>query len=126
MRATGFIEESVKQARDTGRDALRVGREVWLAGLGVMQSAQVETTRTFDTLVAKGRRVEERQRKTVHTVQDEVTRRVEEASGMVRDGVQRVVAGTLHRFGVPTRTDVAELQTRVEQLQSRLKTLSAV
>ena len=126
MKATGFFEDSVKQARDTGRDAIRMGREIWLAGLGAVQSAQTETTRTFDTLVAKGRRVEERQRRTAHTVRDDVARRVEEASDAVGDGVQRLVAGTLHRFGIPTRTDVAELQTRVEQLRTRLKTLSTV
>ena len=115
----------------TKGDLRESAEKVWLAGLGALATAEEEGSKAFKSLVTKG----ERYQKALKEPVDRATRRM---SGTVRD-VRGRAAGTirkvedlfdhqvtsaLHRLGVPTRGEVADLTRRVEALTRKLQATS--
>ena len=106
---------------DLGNDAVKLGRQVWLAGLGLVATVEENAAGAFDRLVAKGRRsrfapVAEAE-KVVTTARRQVKKVGREVGGVVEDQV----AVVLGRLGVPSRREVQELTRRVETLAQSLR-----
>jgi len=113
-------DKEKKDLRDDLRDS---AHEIWLAGLGALSAVEESGSKVFRDLVEKGKGYETRGREAV----DEARDRVEEAAGKARGSaegawdrvqgqVDESVTGALHRFGVPTRDEIATLTKRVEEL----------
>ena len=96
---------------------------VWLAGLGALATAGREGEKMFDTLVARGRELEKdvdrpvkragaRVRGTVRAA----TSRAGKSLGGIQDSIDETVSSALHRLGVPTQAEIAELGKKVEKL----------
>lgn len=124
-------------------DVAEKAREIWLAGLGALSAVEEEGGRLFTNLVDRGQSYEKKRQRQLgealneaaakprelaasaqelanrpltymSAMQDNLTRRVEEA-----------LTTALDRFGVPTRQEVKELTRMVETLTQKVETLAA-
>lgn len=116
--------------RELAKDAADRGRDVWLAGLGALATAEEEGTTLFQTLVRRGEKMEARGKERIESVRTDLTTRQRELSDRVTGSVDDVVETTveplitaLKRFGVPTRTEVQELSANVDALAKRVNAL---
>lgn len=105
--------------------------QVWLAGLGAMAQAQAQGNKAFETLVSDGLAFQRKSQEEAQQRFEEATERFasmaqglgQQASGRI-DKLEHVfeerVARALHRLGMPTLQDIADLQTRVSDLEAQL------
>lgn len=118
---------AAKQVKDTAS-------KVWLAGLGAVAMAEEEGGKLFKGLVSRGKQFEETGREKLEQAQQTVEamagvakHKVEAATSDVRDRAGELwskvedewddrMARTLKKFGVPTRSEIARLTRRIEEL----------
>jgi len=113
-----------------GMNALS-SHQIWLAGLGAMAQAQAQGSKAFETLVSDGLAFQQKSQQQAQQRFAEATERLtqltqnlgQQASGRI-DKLEHVfeerVARALHRLGMPTLQDIAELQARVADLEAQL------
>lgn len=107
--------------------------QIWLAGLGAMAQAQAQGSKAFETLVNDGLAFQHKSQQEAQERFAEATERLtqftqnigQQASGRI-DKLEHVfeerVARALHRLGMPTLQDLADLQARVTDLEAQLAT----
>jgi poly(hydroxyalkanoate) granule-associated protein len=105
--------------------------QIWLAGLGAMAQAQAQGNKAFETLVSDGLAFQRKSQEEAQQRFQEATERFanmaqglgQQATGRI-DKLEHVfeerVARALHRLGMPTLQDIADLQARVADLEARL------
>ena len=105
--------------------------QIWLAGLGAMAQAQAEGSKAFENLVSDGLAFQRKSQQEAQQRFQEATERLtqitqdigQQAGGRL-DKLEQVfeerVARALHRLGMPTLQDIADLQARVADLESQL------
>jgi poly(hydroxyalkanoate) granule-associated protein len=113
--------ESFDKAR---REIASAGRNLWLAGLGVVAEVEEGGRDLFGQLVERGRPFEERQRKALEQVGDRTGEAVREATQLVQDTVEFETKGMLKKLGLLTREDVQILTARLETLSRKLDDLA--
>jgi poly(hydroxyalkanoate) granule-associated protein len=113
-----------EMARTLPAGAAQVGRQVYLAGLGAVSVATNAGETLSDMLVEEGRRAYYRERKRVDALVKSAATEVEQATHVIEDGFNQASRVALGRLGMPTRRDVADLTTRVEQLTAKVDTLA--
>lgn len=101
---------SVEQIRDAAR-------EIWLAGLAAFTQAQKQGSDLYDSLRKEGEKVESRVRK----LAEDSSRKARSAAENLEQGFETRLAETLNRLGVPSRTDLGQLQERLEEMENLLK-----
>jgi poly(hydroxyalkanoate) granule-associated protein len=122
----------VKLPKEIADGVTTRGRDVWLAGLGALATAEQEGTALYDrlvkqgeTLVRRGETMEKRGRERFEALKDEVEARREEAVEKVETTVYDPMVDALGRLGVPTRAEVGRLSAQVESLTERVNLLIA-
>ncbi|MFN8653584.1 MAG: phasin family protein [Gemmatimonadales bacterium] len=93
--------------------------EIWLAGLGAFALAGEEGGRLFKSLVKKGEGLEKMNKARIGKIADKVDGLRGEAKHAVAKVTTPIEAGmtsAMHRLGVPTRKEIANLTKRVEEL----------
>lgn len=103
---------------------LREGaHDIWLAGLGAFALAGEEGGRLFKSLVKKGEGLEKENKGRINKLAGRVEGRIEGLRGearsavaMVRTPIEAGMTSAMHRLGVPTRKEIANLTKRVEEL----------
>jgi poly(hydroxyalkanoate) granule-associated protein len=117
--------------KDVPAEVLEAAQRIWFAGLGAMVLAQEEgtrladgTTRLFARLVEHGRELEKNVPSPLARVKD-AAGAAEESWAKVLSMLDAQVAATLHRLGVPTRDEIAELTRRIEQLSASIDSLKS-
>ena len=120
------------QVEALGKDAVETGRNVWLAGLGVVAEAETQGKDLFENLVKKGETFEARTKKGLDETVDHAGERLKKAREWFEDktdgrlgGASSVFTRALHRFGVPTRDDIHALSQRVEVLTEKVEAIGA-
>lgn len=101
----------------------RTARALYLAGLGAATSARQQGQALFTLFVTEGRRIERRER---HHLSGRMNRLKRGTSDLVGTLGRRVESGCrafLSRGGLPTRNDLNELATRLDELADRLNRL---
>ena len=105
--------------------------QIWLAGLGAMAQAQAQGNKAIESLVSDGLAFQRRSQEEARQRFEEATERFtsmaqglgQQASGRV-DKLEHMfeerVARALHHLGMPTLQDIADLQTRVADLEAQL------
>ena len=100
-------------------DPTETAQKIWFAGLGALAVAEEEGSKLFKNLVTKGKQTSE--------WADLPQRAVKETKGRIKTAATRIetevddkVQAVLHRFGVPTRTEIETLSKRVEALTRTL------
>ena len=105
--------------------------QIWLAGLGAMAQAQAQGSKAIETLVSDGLAFQRKSQEEARQRFEEATERLTSmAQGLGQqtagrfDKLEHVfeerVARALHRLGMPTLQDIADLQTRVADLEAQL------
>lgn len=105
--------------------------QIWLAGLGAMAQAQAQGNKAFETLVSDGLAFQRKSQEEAQQRFQEATERFAHlAQGLGQQTTGRIdklehvfeerVARALHRLGMPTLQDIADLQARVADLEARL------
>ncbi len=105
--------------------------QIWLAGLGAMAQAQAQGSKAIETLVNDGLAFQRKSQEEARQRFEEATERLTSmAHGLGQQTAGRIdklehvfeerVARALHRLGMPTLQDIADLQTRVADLEARL------
>jgi poly(hydroxyalkanoate) granule-associated protein len=105
--------------------------QIWLAGLGAMAQAQAQGSKAIETLVNDGLAFQRRSQEEARQRFEEATERLTSmAQGLGQQTAGRIdkleqvfeerVARALHRLGMPTLQDIAELQARVADLEAQL------
>jgi poly(hydroxyalkanoate) granule-associated protein len=105
---------------------------VWLAGLGALSVVEDQGTKLFRALVQEGKSWEQKQRaeaeKTLKAAEKEGEQAAEAAKETLNKQVlRRVRSGVdtaLDRAGVPTRTDLEDLQAQVDTLAQKADRLA--
>lgn len=114
-----------RRIQELGRGMREAGRHVWLAGLGAIGTVDQESRGLFADLVARGQRLEDRERPAIEKRFRSVGERVDGFRRDVEKGVEERVSNTLQRFGVPGRDEVHQLIERVEALTRQVEGLTA-
>ena len=93
--------------------------DIWLAGLGAFALAGEEGGKLFRDLVKKGEGLEKVNKARIN----KMVERAESLRGDARHAIARVgnpleagMTGAMHRIGMPTRKEIADLSRRVEEL----------
>lgn len=109
---------------DMQKELKESAHKIWLAGLGALAAAGEESKTLFSNLVERGQELESR---SMHQV-DKVKGRMKDAKtnagalwDKVAEGFDGQVASALHRLGVPTRDEIANLTARVEELTKSIE-----
>jgi len=119
-KRTGKVSE---QARKVGDDVAKLGRNVWLAGLGAYSLAEEEARSAFDKLVSRGEKVEKEEKGVVGKTFDRAADGARKFGTKVEDTVHDTVTTVLHRAGVPSRDEIRTLIDRVEELNKKVEKL---
>ena len=93
--------------------------EIWLAGLGAFALAGEEGGRLFKSLVKKGEGLEKINKARINKLADRVEGLRGDAMtamGRVKTPIEAGMTNAMHRLGVPTRKEIANLTKRVEEL----------
>ena len=105
--------------------------QIWLAGLGAMAQAQAQGSKAIETLVNDGLNFQRKSQEEARQRFEEATERFASmAQGLGQQTAGRIdklehvfeerVARALHRLGMPTLQDMADLQARVADLEAQL------
>jgi poly(hydroxyalkanoate) granule-associated protein len=125
------IQEAVIEGGKNVSKAYKESAEqIWLAGLGAFSKAQADGTKTFDSLVKEGQRL---QSKAQGAVQEKFAELSSKANGMSSDLMAKAtgqwdklegifeerVSKALKRMGIPTNQDIADLNKKIDALSGK-------
>jgi poly(hydroxyalkanoate) granule-associated protein len=112
---------------DPGIDkrARKLGREIWLVGLGAVAMAGDETRRLIERLRDRGERFEQDESNSVRKAYDGARGKVRKTGDRVEGALRGTVGSALQRSGVPSQDEIRTLIERVEQLTARVDNLRA-
>ncbi len=123
------------KAEQMSRSIVESAQQIWMAGVGAFTRAQGEGSKLFEALVKEGMTIEQTTRKLATGKVDAVRDAVEDRVGVVReravdtwDRLEKVfedrVQRALNRLGVPSREDLTDLTSRVNELTAELRKLT--
>ncbi len=127
---TGKTKSEVKdtasrtRVQDLGKDVKNAGRQVWLAGLGAVESVDQTSRGLFSDLVNRGRRFEDRELPALEDRFRKVGDRIAAFRDRLEHDVEERLSSTLQRFGVPDRDEVHDLIERIEKLTRKVEGLT--
>ncbi|MCP3978325.1 MAG: phasin family protein [bacterium] len=104
-----------------GDEAMKIGRNTYLFGLGAVVTAEEEMRGVIDRMVQKG----EGAQKDDALMIGKATGKVKEFGHQVEEKVESTVSATLNRAGIPNRGEIRTLIMRVEELTEKVDALAA-
>jgi poly(hydroxyalkanoate) granule-associated protein len=104
-------------------DLRESAHKVWLAGLGVLATAEREGSKVFQKFVEAGEELEGRGRERFRDARAEASERFERLTDKLGGSAESQVAKTLERLGVPSRDEIRELAKQVERLATKVDSL---
>lgn len=116
-----------KQFAELPADVAAAAQRIWFAGLGAVSMAQDEGGKLFASLVSVGEQLEKQMRAAVPaaaTVRG-ATNGAEDAFKKVQAMFDAQLISALHRLGVPTRDEIAQLTKRIEALTASIEKLKS-
>lgn len=122
-----IIATTTQKAQDAVEKVQETAQNVWFAGLGALTMAEDQGGKLFKTLVKKGEVVDSKNKKVYGSMVKDVSARIEVVKESVVDatsgtinkiesGLESSMAGVLHTFGVPTRSEIKTLTRKVDAL----------
>lgn len=114
-----------KKEKNTGTELRDAANKIWLAGLGALATAEEEGGKMFKKLVAKGEDFEGRNKEQFEEQVTKAKKTADKAWDNLTSTIDERVTGTLHRLGVPSRTEIQKLTKRVEELTAKVDQLKA-
>ena len=128
-------EAAVHHARGVSKSVMDSAQQIWLAGLGAFVKAQAEGGKLFESLVKEGAALDAKTRKLTGARMAEARGNVAATLGQVRERSQETwdklekvfenrVSRALGRLGVPGRSEIRTLTSRVEELSREVRKLT--
>ena len=122
-----------RRTKQSAKNPKSADRTIWLAGLGAVSVAQKRGGELISELITEGYQFRTRAQELVQEVASQATEQAKDALAPFQAefkrnikklgaAVQNGVAGALAVFGIPSKSDVAELTQRVAALSKQLKT----
>lgn len=115
--------KAMDKAAEVREDLMKIGRQVWLAGLGLMAVAEEKGRETFDTLIEKGQG-KDVEKTIVGKVINQASEQMATVTKKVEGTVQDTSKAVLHRFGMPTHDEIEALIARVETLTAKVEAMN--
>ena len=101
--------------------------QIWLAGLAAFAKSKREGNKLFDSLVEEGKNLQEQSRSQIENAQqwfETADKTGNKARVKLEKLLDKRLAQTLTRAGIPTQHDVDALVQKIETLEKRLKKMS--
>lgn len=111
----------VDQAKKIGDELVHAGTSVFHAGVGVIATTEGQLRETFGQMVDRGKQYEDDDSKLF----SRATREARELGRQLEERVEKVVAATLNRAGVPGRDEIERLGRRIETLTLKVDELAS-
>lgn len=111
-------EEAAEKPRHR-KPMFNIARNVLMAGVGAMALAQDEIEEFVEKLIERGEIAENEGRKLVREIVDKRKQRVEK----VEDELSKRVEEALTRLNVPTKADIAALSEKINSLAKLIEEL---
>ena len=89
-------------------------KRVFYTGVGITATAAEKLQQSIDELVSKGKISEEEGKKVV----DDLVKDTESKREALEDKVKKAVESVMSKLQLPTREELKEMQTRLEQLEA--------
>jgi poly(hydroxyalkanoate) granule-associated protein len=135
-KGTARKTQAQSQAERLQKTLSESAQQIWLAGVGAFGRAQAEGTKLFEGLVKEGLNLEKSARQFAgggaEVVRDAVEARVGQARERATDTWDRLekvfedrVQRALIKLGVPGRSDLKDLSSRVDALTAELRRQNA-
>ncbi len=112
----------MKNVKEIGTSAFGLGRNIFMAGLGVVATANDRSRNLFDSLVEKGATRTKQTDETPGPAR-KLGQKLTDMGRDTQDRIQTRVAGGLTRFGIPSRNEVLALTQSVETLTEKVQGL---
>ena len=113
---------NLNSIKDQAKDGVR---NIWLAGLGVVATAEQNSKMAFGGLVEKGQTYRAEKSDEDGTPSPSASERAKQLIGKIEAPMVNGVKGVLTRMGVPNRDEVQSLSASVEKLTLKVETLQA-
>ncbi len=125
MNQAENVYDNAKAAVDQVREnVMTTGRTLWLAGLGVVATAQDQGRKVFDEMVEKGKSFEVQEPSTmVGKAMDQAQLQVKSVRQSIETNINEASRVVLHRMGLPSHDEIQSLISRVEQLTLKVEAL---
>jgi poly(hydroxyalkanoate) granule-associated protein len=114
-----MVKDVRTHSRAAAKSMAELTRAVLLSGVGAAGLAMDETKALLDKLVERGEIAEKDARK----MMDDLRLRSRNQAEQTRTETERQVTETLHRMGVPSKEDLAELNAKVTLLTQKIDEL---
>ncbi|MCB1049885.1 MAG: phasin family protein [Acidobacteria bacterium] len=108
------VERIAKPLRETGRFA-------WLAGLGVAATGFDFANKSFNLLVERGKTFESEKKPKIEKFGQETKAKAKKVTDRVEDFTRKNLEKGLAKLGIPTREEIQNLTTQVENLTAKLR-----
>jgi poly(hydroxyalkanoate) granule-associated protein len=133
VQKTSASKKSSEPLKGSVKDS---AQQIWQAGLGAFNKAQLEGTKAFEALVKEGVSF---QRKTQSAAEEKISEATQKMTGMAADISSKAtgqwdklenifedrVAKALNKLGVPSAKDINDLIARIDDLNKSVQKLSA-
>ena len=133
LQKTSTSKKSSEPLKGSVKDS---AQQIWQAGLGAFNKAQLEGTKAFEALVKEGVNF---QRKTQSAAEEKISEATQKMTGMAADISSKAtgqwdklenifedrVAKALNKLGVPSAKDINALIARIDDLNKSVQKLSA-
>jgi len=117
------VDNIKTNVQDMTKTIVEPGRQVWLAGLGVVATVGGEVKHTFDRLVERGESYDTETIKRTKKTKEGVMNRVNVIKDKIDDRIQHTIQAGLGRIGLSTHEEIQMLIKRLEQLTKKVDTL---
>ncbi|NJL28508.1 MAG: phasin family protein [Thermoanaerobaculia bacterium] len=124
------MSDTKTDKKDVQGELKDAASQIWLAGLGALSAVEEGGSKLFKDLVEKGKGYESRSREAFDSAKGRVEEAAEKAKSSAENAWEKAqsqlddsITSALHRFGVPTRDEIATLTKRVEELTAVVEQL---
>lgn len=117
---TNALKNLVSEEKKYAQVARESANQIWMAGLGAVVTAKDGGVKLFEELVVAGKEVEDKGRKIAESKALEVSNKATQTWSKVEGVLQDRVSRALLSLGVPSKSSMADLSKRIDDLNKSI------
>lgn len=114
----------IKKVTDIKKITQAIGRDVFMAGLGVVSIASDSSQKAFGNLVERGKARQQDTDKDTTVLKEKLAERTTGIRSSLTELAKRPVVGVMTTIGLPTSREIEELNTRIQTLTDKINQLA--